>query len=129
MVYRTTDFKTNEYSGLKGGEKYEESEENPMIGYRGASRYITRHREVFQLEMAAIKRVREQYKNLWVMIPFVRTRRRRWPDVKKALEELGLKRSAGVQALDDGARFRPTSSSWTSSSTWASTASPSARTT
>jgi pyruvate,water dikinase len=72
VVYRTTDFKTNEYSGLKGGEKYEMPEENPMIGYRGASRYI-RDIEVFRLEIEAIKRVRKEYKNLWVMIPFVRT--------------------------------------------------------
>jgi len=92
VVYRTTDFKTNEYSGLKGGEKYEESEENPMIGYRGASRYI-RDREVFQLEVEAIKRVRQQHKNLWVMIPFVRTPEE-MASVKKALEELGLKQSA-----------------------------------
>ncbi|MGD0765352.1 MAG: phosphoenolpyruvate synthase [Dehalococcoidia bacterium] len=92
VVYRTTDFKTNEYSGLKGGEKYEESEENPMIGYRGASRYI-RDREVFQLEVEAIKRVRQQHKNLWVMIPFVRTPEE-MASVKKALEELDLKQSA-----------------------------------
>ena len=92
VVYRTTDFKTNEYSGLKGGEKYEQSEENPMIGYRGASRYI-RDREVFQLEVEAIKRVRREYKNLYVMIPFVRTPEE-MASVKKALEELGLRQSA-----------------------------------
>jgi pyruvate,water dikinase len=72
VVYRTNDFKTNEYRELKGGELYEESEENPMLGYRGASRYIT-DIETFKLELAAIKRVREKYSNLWVMIPFVRT--------------------------------------------------------
>ena len=72
VVYRTTDFKTNEYRNLKGGQKYEESEENPMLGYRGCSRYI-RELDVFRLEIEAIKRVRKQYKNLWVMIPFVRT--------------------------------------------------------
>ena len=92
VVYRTTDFKTNEYAGLKGGEKYEESEENPMIGYRGASRYI-RDREVFQLEVEAIKRVRREHKNLWVMIPFVRTPEE-MAGVKKLMEELGLKQSA-----------------------------------
>ena len=91
VVYRTTDFKTNEYAGLKGGEKYEQSEENPMIGFRGASRYI-RDREVFQLEVEAIKRVRQQHKNLHVMIPFVRTPEE-MAGVKKALEELGLKQS------------------------------------
>ncbi len=72
VVYRTNDFKTNEYRALKGGEKYEEVEENPMIGYRGASRYTT-DIETFKLELAAIKKVREKYNNLWVMIPFVRT--------------------------------------------------------
>ncbi|MEE8419454.1 MAG: phosphoenolpyruvate synthase, partial [Dehalococcoidales bacterium] len=72
VVYRTNDFKTNEYRSLTGGEKYEEVEENPMIGYRGASRYIT-DIETFKLELAAIKKVRERFKNLWIMIPFVRT--------------------------------------------------------
>ncbi|KPJ49889.1 MAG: phosphoenolpyruvate synthase [Dehalococcoidia bacterium DG_22] len=72
VVYRTNDFKTNEYRNLRGGEKYEEFEENPMIGYRGASRYI-RDIDIFRLELEAIKRVRQDYKNLWVMIPFVRT--------------------------------------------------------
>ena len=72
VVYRTNDFKSNEYKALKGGEAYEEDEENPMIGYRGASRYIT-DIETFKLELDAIKKVREQYDNLWVMIPFVRT--------------------------------------------------------
>jgi len=72
VVYRTTDFKTNEYRELTGGQEYEANEENPMLGYRGASRYIT-DTDVFKLELEAIKRVRRDYKNLWVMIPFVRT--------------------------------------------------------
>jgi pyruvate,water dikinase len=72
VVYRMTDFKTNEYSNLRGGERYELPEENPMIGYRGASRYVS-DVDVFELEVEAIKRVRAEYKNLWVMIPFVRT--------------------------------------------------------
>ncbi len=91
VIYRTTDFKTNEYSGLKGGEKYEQGEENPMIGYRGASRYI-RDIEVFRLEIEAIKRVRQQHKNLWVMIPFVRTPEE-LAGVKKILEQEGLRQS------------------------------------
>ena len=90
VVYRTTDFKTNEYRNLKGGERYEPTEENPMIGYRGASRYI-REPEVFKLEIEAIKRVRRDYPNLWVMIPFVRT-----PEelaaVKELIEQEGLRR-------------------------------------
>ena len=58
VVYRATDFKTNEYRNLLGGKDYEPHEENPMIGYRGCFRYITDER-VFQLELEAIKRVRE----------------------------------------------------------------------
>lgn len=72
VVYRTNDFKSNEYRALIGGEEYEEIEENPMLGYRGASRYIT-DIETFKLELEAIKKVRKQYNNLWIMIPFVRT--------------------------------------------------------
>lgn len=74
VVYRATDFKTNEYRGLKGGEKFEPQEDNPMIGYRGASRYIA-DPKMFALEVEAIKKVRDEYdlKNLWMMVPFVRT--------------------------------------------------------
>ena len=71
VVYRTTDFKTNEYRNLKGGERYEEVEENPMIGYRGCSRY-THELDVFRMEIEAIKAIRRDYDNLYVMIPFVR---------------------------------------------------------
>ncbi|MBI2832253.1 MAG: phosphoenolpyruvate synthase [Chloroflexi bacterium] len=92
VVYRTNDFKSNEYKALKGGEKYEEVEENPMLGYRGASRYIT-DIETFKLELAAIKKVREKYNNLWVMIPFVRTVDE-MARTKQLMESEGLKRSA-----------------------------------
>lgn len=92
VVYRTNDFKTNEYRALKGGEKYEEVEENPMLGYRGASRYIT-DIETFKLELEAIKKVRKQYNNLWVMIPFVRTVNE-LTQTLKIMEAEGLKRSA-----------------------------------
>lgn len=72
VVYRATDFKTNEYRHLKGGARYEPHEENPMIGYRGASRYINDPYE-FYLELKAIKRVWDMgYRNLHLMIPFVR---------------------------------------------------------
>jgi pyruvate,water dikinase len=71
VVYRTTDFKTNEYRNLQGGEKYEENEENPMIGYRGCSRY-TKEIEVLRMELDALKKVCQHYDNLFVMIPFVR---------------------------------------------------------
>jgi len=73
VVYRATDFKSNEYRNLEGGKKYEPVEENPMIGFRGASRYIV-WKEVFDMELEAIKKVRaDGYKNLHLMIPFVRT--------------------------------------------------------
>jgi pyruvate,water dikinase len=91
VVYRTTDFKTNEYRHLKGGEEFEEHEENPMIGYRGGSRYV-KERDIFKLEVDAIKRVRESYKNLWVMIPFVRTVLE-LAEIKKMLAAEGLHRS------------------------------------
>ncbi len=91
VVYRTNDFKSNEYKALKGGEKFEQDEENPMIGYRGASRYIT-DIETFKLELAAIKKVRALYDNLWVMIPFVRTVAEMERTVK-IMEGDGLKRS------------------------------------
>jgi pyruvate,water dikinase len=91
VVYRTTDFKTNEYRNLKGGEQYEEMEENPMLGYRGCSRYI-REPDIFKLEIEAIKKVRESFTNLWVMIPFVR-RVRGMADAKRVLESEGLVQS------------------------------------
>ncbi len=91
VVYRTTDFKTNEYRELTGGQQYESEEENPMLGYRGASRYIT-DINVFKLELEAIKRVRQDYKNLWVMIPFVRTVNE-LARTKEILEAEGLVRS------------------------------------
>jgi len=91
VVYRTNDFKTNEYRELKGGQEYEETEENPMLGYRGASRYV-REPDIFDLEIEAIKRVRQNHKNLWVMIPFVRTVRE-MARIKEHLEAKGLRSS------------------------------------
>jgi pyruvate,water dikinase len=73
VVYRTYDFRTNEFRGLKGGEAYEPVEENPMIGFRGCFRYV-RDPELFRLELEILARVREETPNLHVMIPFVRTR-------------------------------------------------------
>ncbi|PJK10569.1 phosphoenolpyruvate synthase [Lysobacteraceae bacterium NML95-0200] len=76
VIVRLSDFKSNEYANLIGGQKYEPHEENPMIGFRGASRYIDpSFAEAFALECRAVKRVRESMglDNLWVMIPFVRT--------------------------------------------------------
>ncbi len=73
VVYRTYDFRTNEFRGLEGGEEYEPHEENPMIGYRGCFRYV-RDPELFLLELDVIARVRAETPNLQLMIPFVRTR-------------------------------------------------------
>ncbi|MDQ3263759.1 MAG: phosphoenolpyruvate synthase [Myxococcota bacterium] len=73
VVYRTYDFRTNEFRGLTGGEKYEPAEENPMIGYRGCFRYV-KDPELFRLELEVLARVREETPNLHLMIPFVRTR-------------------------------------------------------
>jgi len=72
VVYRATDFKTNEYRSLPGGKYWEPEEPNPMLGFRGAVRYIASP-EVFNLELTAIKKVREKHNNLHLMIPFVRS--------------------------------------------------------
>jgi len=72
VVYRATDFKTNEYRSLEGGRFWEPQESNPMLGFRGAYRYIS-DPEVFSLELQAIKTVRKKYSNLQIMIPFVRS--------------------------------------------------------
>ncbi|MCC6053248.1 MAG: phosphoenolpyruvate synthase, partial [Desulfurococcaceae archaeon] len=95
VVVRFSDFKTNEYRGLKGGEKYEPDERNPMIGWRGVSRYIhSGYAPGFRLECRAIRKVREEFglTNVWVMLPFVRTL---WEvrEVLRIMEEEGLKRS------------------------------------
>ena len=73
ITYRTIDFRTNEFRGLEGGERYEPEEANPMIGFRGALRY-TVERDLFDLELAAVRRVWDAgHTNLHVMLPFVRT--------------------------------------------------------
>jgi pyruvate,water dikinase len=94
VVVRFSDFKTNEYRQLIGGEKYEPQEEDPLMGWRGVSRYISpQFEKAFRLECRAIRKVREEYKldNVWVMLPFVRTT---WEveKVLKIMEEEGLKR-------------------------------------
>jgi len=72
VIYRATDFKTNEYRNLIGGKEFEPVEENPMLGFRGASRYLV-NKDVFLLELKAIANVWERgYRNLHLMIPFVR---------------------------------------------------------
>jgi len=76
VIVRFSDFKSNEYANLIGGKYFEPSEENPMIGWRGASRYYDeKYREAFKLECEAIKKVREEFglTNVIVMVPFCRT--------------------------------------------------------
>lgn len=73
VIYRTYDFRTNEFRGLEGGDKHEPPEENPMIGYRGCFRYV-KDPSLFRLELETLARVRAQTPNLHVMIPFVRTK-------------------------------------------------------
>ena len=96
VVYRFLDFKPDEFLALPGGEKYEKEAghvgPNPLIGYRGAFRYI-KEPDIFRLECRAIKKVREEYglKNVWVMVPFVR-RVEEFIQAKKIMEEEGLKR-------------------------------------
>jgi pyruvate,water dikinase len=72
ITYRATDFKTNEYRSLPGGKFWEPVEPNPMLGFRGAFRYVN-NPEVFSLELEAIKKVREKFDNLHLMIPFCRS--------------------------------------------------------
>ena len=94
VIVRLSDFKSNEYANLIGGARYEPHEENPMIGFRGASRYVDpSFRDAFALECRAMKKVRETMglTNAWVMIPFVRT----LDEGRKVIEVLaenGLKR-------------------------------------
>jgi pyruvate, water dikinase len=73
VIYRATDFRSNEFRGLHGGEEYEPVEHNPMIGYRGCYRYV-KEPDLFALELEALARVRDENPNLHLMIPFVRTR-------------------------------------------------------
>jgi pyruvate,water dikinase len=96
VIVRMSDFKTNEYANLLGGKDFEPDESNPMIGFRGASRYYDeRYREGFQLECRAMKRAREEMglKNIKLMIPFCRTveEGRR---VVSVMEDAGLKQGA-----------------------------------
>ncbi|MHB8351879.1 MAG: putative PEP-binding protein, partial [Thermoplasmata archaeon] len=95
VIIRTSDFKTNEYRGMPGGREFEPNEENPMIGWRGCSRYISPvYRPAFLLELEAIQKVRTErgLKNAHVMLPFVRNT---WEleEIAEMFREKGLKRS------------------------------------
>ena len=98
VILRTSDFKTNEYAGLKGGKEFEGLENNPMIGWRGASRYISEFEPAFRLECRAIKKVRDEMKltNVIPMIPFCRTIGEA-KGVLKIMESEGLKRGKNFQ--------------------------------
>jgi pyruvate,water dikinase len=99
LVVRLSDFKTNEYRELEGGAKYEIKEENPMLGWRGASRYISQwYEKAFRLECKAMRKCRDEWglKNVWVMLPMIRTL---W-EAKKCLQimkEEGLERTRDFQ--------------------------------
>jgi len=99
-IVRLSDFKTNEYAGLIGGTAFEAAEENPMLGFRGASRYYSdRYKDGFALECRALKRVREEmgFTNVIVMVPFCRSPQEA-DRVLQAMAENGLKRGdAGLQ--------------------------------
>ncbi len=95
LIVRFSDFKSNEYRNLKGGDEFEPHEDNPMIGFRGVSRYISdEFKPAFKLECEAIKKVREEFKNVHVMLPFVR----KTGEVKKVLE---IMRESGLEKSDN----------------------------
>jgi pyruvate,water dikinase len=101
VIVRLSDFKSNEYAHLLGGERYEPHEENPMIGWRGASRYRdASFRPAFDLECSAVRRVRNEmgFTNVEVMIPFVRT-------VGEAEEVVGILAGNGLRRGDNGLRL------------------------
>jgi pyruvate,water dikinase len=98
VIVRLSDFKSNEYANLIGGRQYEPVEENPMLGFRGASRYVDQtFRPCFELECRALKRVRGEMglKNVWVMVPFVRT-------VREAEQVVELLAANGLKRGEDG---------------------------
>ncbi|MCE9773344.1 phosphoenolpyruvate synthase [Shewanella algae] len=100
-IVRMSDFKSNEYANLIGGDKYEPEEENPMLGFRGASRYISESfRDCFALECEAIKRVRNDMglKNVEIMIPFVRT-------LEEGRQVIELLKEQGLERGKDGLRI------------------------
>ncbi|MCX7601117.1 MAG: phosphoenolpyruvate synthase, partial [Meiothermus sp.] len=101
VIVRLSDFKSNEYAHLLGGSRYEPKEENPMIGFRGASRYRSpEFAEAFALECAAIREVRETkgLQNVWVMVPFVRT-------VREAQAVLEILKNNGLERGKDGLKI------------------------
>jgi pyruvate,water dikinase len=101
VIVRMSDFKSNEYRKLLGGELYEPIEENPMIGFRGAGRYVAKSfRDCFELECRAMKKVRGEmgYRNVEIMIPFVRT-------VAEAREVVEMLAVQGLKRGENGLRL------------------------
>ena len=101
VIVRMSDFKSNEYANLIGGDIFEPKEENPMIGFRGAGRYVASNwRDCFDLECEALKKVRNEMglKNVQLMIPFVRTVKQA-KDVIEILAENGLKRDGDLKII------------------------------
>ena len=104
VIVRMSDFKSNEYRKLIGGSRYEPDEENPMLGFRGASRYIApEFRDCFEMEVQALRRVRDEMglRNMEIMVPFVRT----LGEAKAVCELLaahGLARGSGADASGNG---------------------------
>ncbi len=95
VVLRFSDFKSDEYKNLKGGKEFEPDEDNPLLGWRGSSRYYDdRYKEAFKLELKAVKKAINDYllRNIWVMIPFTRTVEE-LKKVVKIMEENGLERN------------------------------------
>jgi pyruvate,water dikinase len=100
VIVRLSDFKSNEYSNLLGGERYEPHEENPMLGFRGASRYVSQQfYDCFALECLAMKRVRDDmgFTNVEIMIPFVRT-------LEEAEQVIALLKKNGLERGRNGLR-------------------------
>jgi pyruvate,water dikinase len=101
VIVRLSDFKSNEYKKLVGGERYEPDEENPMLGFRGASRYVApSFRECFELECAAMRKVRDELglTNVELMVPFIRT-------VEEAKQVLSLLEANGLKRGQNGLRI------------------------
>jgi pyruvate, water dikinase len=95
VIYRSTDFKTNEFRGLRGGDSFEPVEANPMLGYRGCYRNVSEP-DLFALELRALKGVRDELDNLHLMIPFVRTYRE-FKACARLIDESGLLGVPGFQ--------------------------------
>ncbi len=97
VILRLSDFKTNEYRRLKGGEKHEPKEHNPMIGWRGCSRYTSKEfQPAFELELKAIKKARREQKNIHLMIPFVRTIKE-MKETEELMKKHGLERGKDLK--------------------------------